>query len=108
MNKLIYFLLFIPITSFSHEELSLSDKVIKTIGIKTQEFDFKNEIPKSSLVYHLDEVGFYVKRGNLFYFIHKGEEDEIKPGDELVTEGVGLLRISDVFSKDTSEYGHEH
>jgi hypothetical protein len=29
-------------------------------------------------------------------------------GDQIVIDGVGLLRVTDVYSTDTSEYGHSH
>ena len=29
-------------------------------------------------------------------------------GDQIVTNGVGLLRVTDVYSTDKSEYGHSH
>ena len=29
-------------------------------------------------------------------------------GDQIVTGGVGLLRVTDVYSTDESEYGHGH
>ena len=29
-------------------------------------------------------------------------------GDQVVTDGVGLLQVTDVYSTDKSEYGHGH
>ena len=36
------------------------------------------------------------------------EVGEFKEGDQGVVSGVGLLRVSDIYSTDKSEYGHGH
>lgn len=43
-----------------------------------------------------DEAGFKIKI------------EEFKAGDQIVTNGADLLTVVDVFSKDSSEYGHFH
>ncbi len=88
---------------------------IKLSSISSTEFT----ITKSSLVSSKDKKGVYIYR-NGFYKLHEAIVNETsknhynvkikdyKFGDQVVTQGIELLRVSDIFSTDKSEYGHSH
>ncbi|MCB0327097.1 MAG: efflux RND transporter periplasmic adaptor subunit [Bdellovibrionales bacterium] len=75
-------------------------------------------IPKSALVRVKDEIGVYRFQESFFKLvpvkIHREEKDRyivnapLQAGDQVVTQGVELLRVADIYSQDTSEYGHGH
>lgn len=98
----------------------LSPEAIKTLKLKLQNVD-SNEflIEKSTLVVSKDLKGLYRFRGGYFKFYPVELKKEIDGkylvkvpgvefGDQIVVKGTGLLRVADVYSTDTAEYGHSH
>jgi len=76
-------------------------------------------IPKEALVVSLNKRGIYRYRNGFFKILPvkiEGEDENtftvavkgLRSGDEIAVGGVGLLRVTDVYSTDTSEYGHGH
>lgn len=76
-------------------------------------------LPHDAIVFIQKTKGFYLKRDEFYYFIEVESVSKFKnqisfnyssfkSKDEIVISGVELLRVSDVFSKDESEYGHGH
>lgn len=102
-----------------HKGFKLSPEAIKTLGIQFSASSSKLTIKSSTLVSAKGEKGVYIYRSNFFklitikitkqiddgYIIELGE---FKDGDQIVVGGVGLLRVSDIYSTDKSEYGHGH
>lgn len=76
-------------------------------------------IPKVSLVYSRVQKAIYVLRDGYFkmvevsvlksnkksYFI---KIKNFEKGDKIVMSDVNLIRVSDIYAKDKSEYGHSH
>lgn len=109
------------ITEVDEEKgFSMSEEALAFIGV-----EFKNvvsssfEIPFSALVINRNETGFYRLRKGYLKFVHvknvlrRGETVEInvadwKFGDRVVISKVDIIRVSDVYSTDESEYGHAH
>ncbi len=98
----------------------LSKEAIKTLKLKLQTVDGDEfTIQKTTLVASKGSKGLYRFRGGFFKFLPVKIIKEINNkylvkvkgvdfGDQVVTNGVGLLRVSDVYSTDKSEYGHSH
>jgi hypothetical protein len=98
----------------------LSREAIKTLKLKLQTVDGDEfQIVKSTLVASKGIKGLYRFRGGFFKFMPVKLLKEIGGkylvkvkgvdfGDQIVTNGVGLLRVTDVYSTDKSEYGHSH
>jgi hypothetical protein len=98
----------------------LSKEAIITLSIEFKDVDTSEFlISKSTLVASKGIKGIYRFREGYFKFLHiklkkeiKGQYlihvNEIGLGDQIVTGGVNLLRVSDIYSTDTSEYGHSH
>ncbi|MFG1481765.1 hypothetical protein ABMA79_09120 [Halobacteriovorax sp. HFRX-2_2] len=88
----------------------LSHEAQKRLAIKTTSFEkgFYN-IPDSAYVVVGKERALYRKREGFFKLIDEHElTGSFTKGDEIVISGIGLLRVSDIFSTDESEYGHAH
>lgn len=77
------------------------------------------QIPKKALVKVKDETFVYRYRKGFFKMIAakvmidsgaglKVKLSDITFGDQIVTSGVELLRVSDVYANDESHYGHAH
>jgi len=98
----------------------LSREAIKTLKLKLQTVDGDEfQIVKSTLVVSKGVKGLYRFRGGFFKFMPVKLLKEVNGkylvkvkgvdfGDQIVTNGVGLLRVTDVYSTDKSEYGHSH
>lgn len=98
----------------------LSSEAIKTLKIKMQKLDRKIlTIFRDTIVSTRGFNGVYVYREGFFKLIkvvvlskdkagYKIKIEEFKAGDQIVTNGADLLTVADVFSKDSSEYGHSH
>lgn len=98
----------------------LSKEAIKTLKLKLNTVDGDQfKISKDTLVLSKDNKGVYRFRGGFFKFlpakIVKENKDEylvkvdgVDFGDQIVVNGVGLLKVADIYSKDKSEYGHAH
>ncbi|MEX0799177.1 MAG: hypothetical protein WD025_07015 [Bacteriovoracaceae bacterium] len=98
----------------------LSREARETIGVRlTPVNNNVFTIPKEALVVSQDKVGVYRQRSSFFKMIPvvviKEEKDsytvkvgELRAGDQVAIEGVGILRVSDIYSTDKSEYGHAH
>jgi hypothetical protein len=98
----------------------LSKEAIKTLSIKlTTVNESIFNISKKTLVASKNKKGVYRFRAGFFKFLpakilkeeKEGYRIEVKGiafGDQIVVEGIGLLRVTDVYSTDKSEYGHSH
>ncbi len=98
----------------------LSKEAIKSLDLKLQTVNGDEfTIEKSTLVASKDLKGIYRFRGGFFKFLPIDLKKEVNGkylvkvkgvefGDQIVIDGVGLLRITDVFSTDSSNYGHSH
>jgi len=98
----------------------LSKEAIKTLNLKLKNVEGATfKITKSTLVTSKNKKGVYRFRSGYFKFmpakIIKNVKDEflvevigVGFGDQIVTNGVGLLRVTDIYSTDKSAYGHAH
>lgn len=98
----------------------LSKEAIKTLKLKLKTVDGSSfKIEKNTLVASKNKKGVYRFRAGYFKFMQAkiikemptGYLVEVKGvdfGDQIVINGVGLLRVTDVYSTDKSEYGHSH
>lgn len=98
----------------------LSKEAIKTLKLKLQNVDGDEfEISKSTLVSSKSIKGVYRFRAGFFKLLtakilketktgYKVKVAGVDFGDQIVINGVGLLRVTDVYSTDKSEYGHSH
>lgn len=100
--------------------LKLSKETIRTLKIKLKTVEGATfKITKETLVTSKSKKGVYRFRGGYFKFLeavilkeeksgYKVKVKGVEFGDQIVINGVGLLRVTDVFSTDESEYGHSH
>jgi hypothetical protein len=98
----------------------LSKEAIKTLKLKLNTVDgSKFSIAKKTLVASKDKKGVYRFRGGFFKLLpvkilkeengtYQVEVKGVDFGDQIVVDGLGLLRVTDVYSTDKSEYGHSH
>ncbi len=98
----------------------LSEEAFKALDVKFMDIEKANfSITKNELVTYQNKMGIYRFRDGFFKFIPvtiKEQKKEqylihsplLKEGDKIVTSPVGLIRITDVYSTDTAEYGHGH
>ncbi len=98
----------------------LSKEAIKTLKLKLNTVDGSTfKINKKTLVASKNIKGVYRFRAGFFKLLPAkitkelpdGYMVEVKGvdfGDQIVINGVGLLRVTDVYSTDKSEYGHSH
>lgn len=85
----------------------LSPESIKIMGIETKDIDANNpQIPKSSFVSIKDKKGIYIVRNSYFKFVELTSLNNLMSGDKLVTKGMGIIAITDIFSTDDTEYSH--
>lgn len=98
----------------------LSKEAIKTLKLRLQNVDGDEfEISKHTLVSSKSIKGVYRFRAGFFKLLnakilketkfgYKVKVAGVEFGDQIVINGVGLLRVTDVYSTDESEYGHSH
>ena len=98
----------------------LSKEAIKTLKLKLKTVDGDTfEVSKQTLVASKGDKGVYRFRAGFFKLLNakilkeksSGYQVKVKGvdfGDQIVINGVGLLRTTDVYSTDKSEYGHSH
>ena len=99
--------------------IRLSEKALETIGIRAEVVNSENnhELPSKSLVYFQDEVGFYRLRDGWYKLVEINIEkksateaivktSDLKPGDQVVVDGVGLLRAAELEAWGGSGDGH--
>lgn len=98
----------------------LSKEAIKTLKLRLQNVDGDEfEINKATLVSSKSIKGVYRFRAGFFKLLkakiliktksgYKVKVAGVEFGDQIVINGVGLLRVTDVYSTDKSEYGHSH
>jgi hypothetical protein len=98
----------------------LSKEAIKTLGLKLQTVDGSTfSVSKKTLVTSKNKKGVYRFRGGFFKLLeakilreeksgYKVEVSGVDFGDQIVVNGTGLLRVTDVYSTDKSSYGHSH
>lgn len=99
----------------------LSDEAFKTLGIKTQALPGNNTFPKQAIVYFKDETGVYRQRdgwykliegkaesqGNRVRFVPHNRQD-LRAGDQIVVDGVPLLRVAELDAFSSGDAGHGH
>lgn len=93
-----------------HDGFKLSAEATKRLKIRTRPYmgSFVG-LSDSSYVTVRKERALYRLRNGFYKLIDEHDfKAEFKDGDEIVVSGVELLRISDIFSTDKSEYGHAH
>lgn len=98
----------------------LSKEAIKTLKLKLNTVNGSSfKISKKTLVTSNNLKGIYRFRAGYFKFLpakitkeladgYTVEVNGVDFGDQIVVDGVGLLRVADVYSTDKSEYGHSH
>ncbi len=98
----------------------LSSEAVKTLSLKLKAVHGSTfRIKKDALVKSKNIKGVYRYRSGFFKFLpakvvkklSDGDVIEVKDvafGDQIVINGVGLLRVTDIYSTDESEYGHSH
>ena len=98
----------------------LSKEAIKSLKLKLQTVDGDEfQISKETLVTSKNLKGLYRFRAGFFKFLPLKLIKEVNGnyivkvigvefGDQIVTNGVGLLKVTDVYSTDKSAYGHSH
>ena len=101
--------------------LQLSDEALKTLGVKTQPLPANNVFPKQAIVMFKNETGVYRLRDG-WYKLIEGETEpqgnrvrftphkrqDLRPGDQIVVEGVPLLRVTELDAFSGGEAGHAH
>lgn len=95
----------------------LSPEAMTTVGVKFKPVENKTvTIEHKYLATSRDKGGVYRFRNGFFKFVpviirsttkteYIVESSELTSGDKIVTEGLGIISITDVFSTDTAEYG---
>lgn len=102
------------------EGFRLSKEAFQVLDIKFKDAEQDRiQIKKDVLVSYQNKMGVYRYRNEFFKFIpvtiKEQKQDQylvqspsLQSGDKVVTSPVGLIRITDVYSTDTAEYGHGH
>lgn len=101
--------------------IKLSETAIKTLGLSYQPIsgEGKFSVPAKSAVYSKDELGVYRYRDGWFKFIDVElinktdavvmiKTSELKSGDQIVKDGVALLRAAELEAWGGSGDGHGH
>lgn len=98
----------------------LSPEAIKTLSLKLDTVNGEEfEIKKETLVTSKAISGIYRFKNGFFKLLPAEIKKETKDGylvfvknivfgDQIVTNGVGLLKVADVYASDKSNYGHAH
>lgn len=98
----------------------LSKEAFQALNVKFMNIEHDSiRIRKDVLVSYQNKTGVYRYRDEFFKFIpvtiKEQKQDQylvqspsLQSGDKIVTSPVGLIRITDVYSTDTAEYGHGH
>nr|BFD66061.1 hypothetical protein HAGR004_10830 [Bdellovibrio sp. HAGR004] len=110
------------ITIFSAADgFKLSPEAIKNFELRT--IKLKNvepwSIPTSAVLYSGEEINIYRVRNGFykridFSIVSKSEKElkiktsELKPGDEVVTQGVAFLRTAEIVATGGAPEGHSH
>lgn len=98
----------------------LSNEAMTTLGVKFKTVESSSPvINAATLVTSKNTIGVYRYREGFFKFIpviikqaskteYSIETRDLRSGDQIVTDDVGLIAITDVYSTDTAEYSHGH
>lgn len=98
----------------------LSKEAFHALNVKFMDIEQDSiKIRKDVLVSYQNKTGVYRYRNEFFKFIPVTIKEQkqgqyfvqspaLQSGDKVVTSPVGLIRITDVYSTDTAEYGHGH
>ncbi len=101
----------------------LADGAIKTLKIDTIQLDRSEkgiyEVPTSAIVDYQNEVGVYRKVGNWFEIINvkiierskystRIQSKELSQSNEIVNQGVNLLRVAHLEASGQGGQGHVH
>lgn len=85
--------------------IRLSDKARAAINIRTEKVGASGKVPPSALLKSGDETFVYWARDGWFKRIRPATVDA---GDEIVVEGVALLRVAELDAFTAGEVGHAH
>lgn len=109
------------ITEADHEKgFKLSPEATKTLAIKSAPATHLTSgggiVPKSALAFFQGEVGVYRLRDGWYKLVEVTltpktssiKTNEFKANDQIVVEGVPLLRIADLDASGGNEEGHGH
>jgi len=100
------------------EGIKLSEEAVKTMGIKTIDVHSQQiEIPTTALVKIKDNKYIFRLRNGWFKrvefkVIQKGSDkltlnsNDLSTGDKIVTEGLGFLRTSEIYSEEGATHSH--
>lgn len=101
----------------------LAETAIKTLGLKSVKIKSNGggsfEVPSSSVVDFQDEIGIFKRKGDWFELVEikivergkfaaKVTAKELSSGDEIVNEGVALLRVAHLEATGQGGQGHVH
>lgn len=108
------------ITKFDFQQgIQLSDLAQKFLEIKYQSVSNGRVqvVPKGALVHFQDDIGVYRFRNKWFKLVHINvmssdlskvtiQTDELMPTDQIVSQGVPLLRVADIEASGGKDEGH--
>lgn len=92
--------------------IKLTESAKKNIGISTVALDESMTLPKTSIIHSRDKVGVYIFRNDWYRFqevdqvntdSYRLKRNTFLKGDQLVVEGVALLRVSEMEAFATEE-----
>ena len=84
----------------------LSSEAFASLKIKTNAISRIDQIPTTAIVTMRDTKGIYVVREGFFKFIALTNKVKLQKNEQIVVSGQNLLLITDVYSKDETEYSH--
>jgi hypothetical protein len=79
--------------------MRISNQALATLGVTTTPV-IAGEPPKQALVHTLDRVAVYRLRDGWFKLV---PPTELKPGDRIAVQGVGLLRVAEMQAGERAE-----
>lgn len=98
----------------------LSDESISFLNIKFEKINGRRFlIKREALAVNRKQKGIYRYRDGFFKFLEVAEIEysklglyvtvsDIKAGDEVAVDHLDLIKVCDIYSTDTAEYGHSH
>ena len=90
-----------------HDGIKLSAEAEKSFSIQRVQLSSSGhpEIPRLAIVTALSEVNVYRYRSGFYKRI---DLSEVKPGDEIVVQGMGFLRLAELSAFGGAAEGHSH
>lgn len=102
-------------------EIKFSEEALEKLQIELVSFNpNKILIDKKVLVFDKEQIGVYIYRKDRLRFnkirdlnyvdrnMVTFKVESYRYGDQIATKNVGLIKLSDIFAHDESEYGHSH